>query len=94
MTNLILILSFLFSAYFWIKELLWLFQFKRRWLYVYWDIEHTNQHIFMILAWMFFWLTMTIMLCFKGCIYIPLIYNILVYPFIIKHIEDERINWK
>ena len=94
MAIIILILSFSFSAYFWIKELYWLITFRKRGLYVYWDKFHTEQHIFMVVAWLLFWGFTTAMVCVEWCMYIPLIYNMLVFPFIIKHLESERLENK
>ena len=94
MTIIILMLSFSFSAYFWIKELYWLITFRKRWLYVYRDKYHTDQHMFMIIVWLLFWAITTAMVCVEWYIYIPLIYNMLVFPFIVKHLESERLENK
>lgn len=89
----ITILSALIAAYIIIKELVWLCKDYRIELYIYWDKYHSKQHVAMLIWLLIFLIAMNVVIIYNWKDYITiLIYNILIVPFTVKHLAEERIN--
>ena len=90
-----LIITANYALYLMIKEILWLRSFCKRGVYVYEDKKHSQQHITMVILLILYLLLMNWISLYEWHHYIiAFLYNLLIVPITIKHIESERLTNK
>jgi len=91
----VLIITAWYAIYMIVKESLWLKAFCKRWLYVYNNQKHSQQHLAMLVFLGVYLLLMNWITLYEGEHYIiAFIYNLLLVPITVNHIEMERLSNK